>query len=282
MYILNNKNETIQILKKYFQKFNLNELVFYLENINNENIPTFLKKNTIDPDEIELHNLIQEHFMIVFKKIFYLTTSLNLIRNPIKISFVNSSIYCSNLFTIDNTIFINYSFLELVFEKIEYNLYEEVKQVYIENNKIYDIELLKNISTCIYSVLQYLNKDSWYEFIQEKFNCVFVDISEINFIKKYNIFKNPNQNFIWNKIPIYWIPTRNKPIALINSILSSELSFSPYWETILIELDYSNGIYTELNSNISNDLNSNIPNDLNLSSEPFIQKAHQITNCLIY
>ena len=66
MYILNNKNETIQILKKYFQKFNLNELVFYLENINNENIPTFLKKNTIDPDEIELHNLIQEHFMIVF------------------------------------------------------------------------------------------------------------------------------------------------------------------------------------------------------------------------
>ena len=217
MYIFNSKIDTIKILKKYFQKFDPNELIYYLHNYNNDNIPTFLEKNTIDPIEIELNKLMEDHFIIVFKKIFYLTTPLNLIRGPIKLSFIKSSIYCSNLFAIDNTIFINYSFLENIFEKIEFNLYKEVKEVYVENNKIYDIELLKNMSICVYSVLQFLNQDIWYEFIQDKYRCVFVDITEIKFIKQYTIFKNPNQNFIWNKIPIYWIPKLNKSFALINS-----------------------------------------------------------------
>ena len=42
----------------------------------------------------------------------------------------------------------------------------------------------------------------------------------------------------------------------------------------MIELNYSNGIYTELNSDFKY--------EFDLSSEPFIHKAQQITDCIIY
>jgi len=261
MYNFNSKSESIDILTNYFKKFN------------NDNILEFLEKNTIDPEYVEPINLLEEHFAIVRKKIFYLTTQFNLVRGPIKISFVKSSIGCTNMFTIDSNIFINYSFLVSVFEKIEYNLYKEVKNVYIDDDKIYDMELLKSISECMYYVLEYLNFDSWSEFIQDRFNCMFVDISDISFTNNYEIYKNPNMNWLWNKMPIYWKPGSIEPYTVINSICSNP-SYSPYWETILIELKYSNGKYIEINS-------KKCDSKLNLS-EPFVEKANQITNCIIY
>lgn len=274
MYLLNSKEESINSLKSYFKKFNIDELDYYLGDKKEKNLNEFFKKNVYDPDEIEIPNLIEEHFRIVLKKVFYLTTPLNLKRSPIKLSFVSSNIYFTDVFNIDTNIFINYSYLINIFEKIEYNLYNSVSQVYIQDNKIYDMDLLKKISETIYNVLQHLNYDDWVNFISDKYDCILVDLDNVKFNREYKIFKNPNTyGLIGNKIPIYWINRTNKIYGVLNSICSN-LSYSPYYETKLIEFDYVNGTYIQI-SELSE-------NKLNLSPDPYVSKANDITNCIIY
>jgi len=242
MYSLNTKEESIEILKSYFKKFNTDELKYYLDN-KKKNINDFFKSNVYEPEEIEIPNLIDEHFKIVMEKVFYLTTPLNLQRGPIKLSFITSKIYCTDVFNIENNIFINYSYIINIFEKIEFNIYREVSQVYISNNKIYDMGFLKQLSESIYNILQYLNFDDWEDFISKKYNCVYIDLDNIKFKHDYIIFKNPNTFAITgNKIPLYWINRDNKIYGVFNSIFSN-LSFSPYYETKVIELEYFNGFY---------------------------------------
>ncbi len=335
MLYFNSKETSIDILKKYFQKFNLDEIQYYLNikpnakpnaklnikpnikpnirsnirsniepnvrsniepnvrsNIrsNIESIPKFIESNVYDPEDIELKNLLSEHFLIVIEKIFYLTTLSNLVRTPIKISFVTNSIYWTELFVISDTIFIHYDYLIKIFENIEYKQYNSANDVYIKNNKIYDFELLKKISTSVYCILQYLNPDYWHRFVCDKYRCGFINVSEIKFINKfqYKFLHNPNTSFIHGKIPIYYTHS-NKIYGVFDSICS-DLSFGPYWKKNQIELIYKNGFYQEINNKSNEQFNSESDEQFNSESDeqidlepnPFISKANQITNNIIY
>lgn len=285
MFEFNNKKETIKILTEYFKDFDVNELKYYFNNSKNETIPFFLESNIFNPEDIELINLLQEHIKIATSKVFYLTTPLNLSRNPIKLSFITDSIYWEELFVIENTIFISYPYLQRVFEKIEYNEYNSVESIYLGNNKIFDLELLKKIGECLYYVIQFLNFEYWEEFICKKFDCIFEEKSKIKFLNNYSILREPNTSFIKDKITICWLPS-NEIYGIFNLICSPP-SYSPYWETKIIKLKYSNGEYFEINSTDPDSVNDNIfKNKLykqyNLQSNPFAIKAKQITDSIIH
>jgi hypothetical protein len=278
--IFNSKIEGIKILSEYFRKFQIKELKYYIENVD-MSIPNFLQNNVYAPEDIELKNLFIKHFKIVIKKIICKNTELNFIREPIKISFISDLIYWNNLFVIKNNIFVSLQYLIHVFEAIEYNEYKNAEDIYIENNEIYDIKLLKNISKCIYSILQNLNKNKWIKFIITKFNCEIVSLSNIRFINKYNILEEPNVECMYGNIIIYWIDSNNI-YGTFSSICSTDNSFSPYCEQIIIKLSYNknNNIYTEIECiDIDKYEKKNLIKKMILN--PFEYKAIEITNCII-
>ena len=267
MFKFNTKLETFEILKKYFQQLNVQELKYYLNNFTTKPINEFLLANIYDPEDIELKNILLEHLLLVHSEIFDLITPLNKINSHINISFITDLIFWDDVFVIDDTIFINYAYIIRVFELIEYNLYKSADQVYILDNKIYDLELKNKLTISIYNILAFLNYDTWIDIILEKYNCKFITKSDIKFDKKYTIVLNPNTNFIFDKIPIYFI--QEKIYGVFDSIIS-EPSYSPYYDTIIIELEYS-----EINQNFKV-INSSMENKYDLVSNPFIDWSNKI------
>lgn len=116
-------------------------------------------------------------------------------------------------------------------------------------NEIYDIELLKNISKSIYSILQNLNQEAWNEFVIDKFGCSIIPLSNIVFKNKYTLLREPNVEYMHDKIIVYWLDSEHI-YGTFNSICSYDNSFSPYWEQKIICLSYNhkNNIYTEIDS----------------------------------
>ena len=283
MFVMNNKSKSVEILNKYFQKIKISELPYYLNihNISslNQSVPKFIESNVYEPDDLdELISLVVEHLGYVIKKIFNHKNPLNSIDKPIGLSFVSGSIYWYEVFSIENTIFITYSYLIRKFNDLESNSYKSVEQVVIEkdndgNNLIYDAELLKKLSDSIYNVLQYYNKDLWIEFVKKENNCVFVDKNLIEFNSDYKILIEPNTYFIQDLIPIYPIKY-DKYICPINSI-QSNVSFTPYWNTIYILLEYVDGKYIETNY-----LNNHHFNEL-YEPNPFDYITKLITQAII-
>lgn len=281
--LLNTKSESIKILTKYFIKFGAQELKYYLDN-GNLPIPNFFNTNVHEPEDVELKYLFLSHLAIVMKKIFNIRTELNYNGGPIKISFVSNSIHWDDLFVISNNIFVSVQYLIKVFELIEYNEYKNTNDVYIEENKIYDIKLLKNISKSIYSILQNLNQEAWNEFIVDKFGCLIIPLTNIIFKNKYTLLREPNVEYMHDKIIVYWLDSEHI-YGTFNSICSYEDSFSPYWEQKIIHLSYNhkNNTYTEIDSlnverykkKTKSFVNSIIPN-------PFDYKSIQITNSIIH
>lgn len=89
---------------------------------------------------------------------------MNFNSDPIKISLISNFIYWDNLFVIGNYIFVSVQYLTKVFELIEYNNYKNTNYIYIyiyiDENKIYDILLVKKIFKSVYSILQNLNQEA--------------------------------------------------------------------------------------------------------------------------
>ena len=245
--IFNTKSEGVNILEEYFSKFNSNDLGYYLEKPANLLILEFIDLNVFCPEDIELSNLFLNHIKIVMKKIFNLSSELNNNRGPIKISFISNSILWSNLFVIGNTIFVKYPYLIEIFECIEYNEYTTMDNVYIEGEEIFDMCLLKNISYCIYSILQNLNPNAWNEFIFDTYGCLMVPIENIKFKFNYKIIQEPNVNLSQGKVPVYYVNSDNI-YASFNSIYSTtnDNLFSPYWKEQIIKLEYKDGLYIEI------------------------------------
>ena len=279
--IFNTKSESIKILTDYFIKFEVQELKYYLENINNLPVPFFLNKNVYDPRDVELKYLFLSHMAIVVKKIFYIKTELNFNNGPIKISFISNSIHWDNLFVIGNTIFVSVQYLIKIFELIEYNDYKNTNDIYIEENEIYDIKLLKNISKSVYSILQNLNQEAWNELIIDKFGCLIIPISNIVFKNKYNLLRVSNVQYIQDKIIVYWLDSEHI-YGTFNSICSYDNSFSPYWEQKIIHLSYNNqnNTYIEIDS-LDIEKYKTKPFIKNIISNPFDYKSIQITNSII-
>lgn len=280
--LFNTKIEGINILEKYFRKFNSSELGYYLEKSPKMSIPEFFDLNVYSPEDIELTNLFLSHLSIVIKKIFDLSSELNYIRGPIKISFISNSIYWKNLFVISNTIFVKYQYLVSIFDCMEYNEYKSMYDVYIEGEKIFDMGLLKDISYSIYSILQNLNPDAWNEFISNKYGCTMVPIGDIKFKSKCKIIQEPNVDFTQGKVPIYWLGPDNI-YASFNLICSKDNSFSPYWKWQIIKLEYKDGYYIETSQvDISKYKNKTTSFVNNLIPTPFENKSIQITNVIIH
>lgn len=278
--LFNTKNEGINILEEYFRKFNSEELGYYLEKSYKISIPDFLNSNVYSPEDIELTNLFLSHLLIVIKKIFDSSSELNYIRGPIKISFVSNSIHWKNLFVISNNIFVKYQYLVSIFDCIEYNEYKSMDNVYIEEEKIFDMGLLKDISYSVYSILQNLNSDAWNEFISNKYGCNMVPIEDIKFKLNYKIIQEPNVDFVQGKVPIYWSGPDNI-YASFNSICCEDNSFSPYWEWQIIKVEYKDGYYIETDQiDINKYKTKSFIN--NLIPTPFENKSIQITNDMIH
>jgi hypothetical protein len=278
----NTKSEGIDILSYYFIK--IKKLNYYLENNEKISFPVFFQTNVYEPEDIEFKNLFLKHLKLVIEKVFYISSELNFNRESIRISFVSSSIYWDNLFVIKNNIFVSTKFLTNVFELIEYDLYKDVENIYINNNEIYDIELLKSISKCIYYILQNLNQNAWIEFITSKFNCNIVPISNIIFKNNYNILQEPNIECMYDNIIVYWLDSNNI-YGTFNSVYSTDNTFSPYWEQKIIKLDYlsDNNTYKEIEFINVEQYNEKIKNFLtNIITNPFNYKSTQITNSIIY
>lgn len=280
--LFNTKNEGINILKKYFKKFDAQDLGYYLEKSPKMSITEFMNTNVYSPEDIELSNLFLSHLLIVMKKIFNSSSELTYHRGPIKISFVSSSIHWNNLFVIENNIFIKYQYLISIFEHIEYNEYKSMDDVYIEDDKIFDMGLLKNISYSIYSILQNLNPEAWIEYIFDKCGCTMVSIDDIKFKFDYKIIQEPNVDLSQGKIPVYWLGPDNI-YASFNSICSKDNSFCPYWKQQIIKIEYVDGTYVETEqidiSKYKNKTNSFINN---LIPTPFENKSVQLTNTIIH
>lgn len=279
--LLNTKIEGINILKKYFKKFNSCELKYYLKKSPKISMDEFMDINVYNSEDIELSNLFISHMSIVIKKIFNnLTSELNVIQEPIKISFISNSIHWNDLFVINNNIFIKYQYLIRIFECIEYNEYTTVEDILIEENKIYDIGLLKNISYSIYSILQNINPEAWNKYISEKYGCTMVLLDDIKFSSNHKIIQEPNVNLSQGKISVYRLGP-NDIYASFNSICSNDNTFCPYWEKKIIKLKYANGVYFETEQIDITENNSSLFID-KLIPTPFENKSIQLTNAIMY
>lgn len=284
----NTKSESIEILSEYFRKFGVQELKYYLDNVNNLTIPFFFNSNVYEPFDVEVKYLFLSHLKIVLKKIFKTKTEFDSNDKIIKISFVSNSIHWNDLFVISNNIFVSVQYLIKIFELIEYNEYNDTNDVYFDDdsdddydiddvfnmNNIYDIGLLKNISNSIYSILQNSNKAIWNEFIIKKFNCFIIPIENIIFKNKYKFLREPNIDYLQDKIIVYWLDSEHI-YGTFNSICSSDISFSPYWEKKIISLSYNeqNNTYCEIDS-----LDFDI---CNIITNPFEYETNLITNTII-
>jgi hypothetical protein len=272
MYSINDIDKTYDILTNYFNKYEIDELDYYLNKEYTKSIKVFFQENIINDYDEDIINLYNKHFKLVEKKIFYRISPLNLVYKDVSISFITDLIYWMDSFTIKNTIFINYSYLCRVFENIKEKNYRNMDEVYINDGEIFDIQLLKQISYCIYSILQHYNFDSWIEKIIQKYGCSFIHLSNIEFNRKYNIVKNPSNDFLSEYITIYIFD--GKIYGVINEICSAK-SYSPYFEKIYLELEYQyNGKYK-----VINDLGGI---EMNGIAEPFIDKAKIITDTIIH
>jgi len=259
----NKKRKIYIILKKYFKDFTINELRYYLNNYKNETIPDFLINNIYELEDFELNNFVKKYINVIIKKIILFENNKKLFNNiKINISFISDLIYWEDVFSIDNNIFINIFYLNRILKKIKNNEYEEISKIYIIKNNIYDVDLLKNLSKCIYNILN--NNLNYYNY-----KCIFVNISDINFTNKYNINKNPSTKFLDNTITIYKI--NNKIYGIFNNIIS-DVSYAPYFEETVIELSYSNGKFYEIKL-----LTENL---LNLMINPFLSEINEIANKL--
>lgn len=280
--IYNTKQEGINVLSNYFRKINITELNYYLEYSQYQSIPIFFDLNIYEPEDIDLKNLLQTHLEIVLEKILKLRNELNNVMSPIKISFKSDLIYWDNLFVIDNNIFISVEYLKKVFNLIEHNEYQNMSELYMKNNTIYDLELIKNLSNCVYSILSNLNVEDWEEFVMDKYNCSFIPKSNIELKNPYIFLQNPNINYIKDKIPIYYLDSNNIYTSFY-SISSGTNSFSPYWEQKIIKLNYlpEKNIYMEIDSlDISRYKMKQKSFINNLYPNPFNDKIIKLTNVL--
>lgn len=243
-FILNDKNSGVKKLEKYFCKFNIEELDYYIQKNSNQTIPDFFDDNVFEPEEFELTNFLEEHFNVVIEK-FLANLPTELTNIPkIKISFITEYIYWTELFAIENNIFISYPYLIRVFDRLETNSYKNINDVFINKNKIYDMELCKKIAESFFSIIQFYNQDLWIQNTMQLFNCTFIPKYQINFLHDYKILHEPNLSNLDDYITIYSVsPT--EIYCSFNSICSDK-SFCPYWENIVIKLNYEKGVYKEI------------------------------------
>lgn len=262
-YSIITKKESFDILKRYFKKFKTDDLYYYL-NTNDNDISDFLDNNIIEVDVeyLMFGALIYSHLKIVIDKCDY---KLN--NNLIKISFITDLIYWEDIFVIESTIFINYSYIKRIHKNIKNKSYNSVKEIYLDNKNIYDINLLELLNKSLLYIYQFYNLDIIVkEFKQDNF--FLIDKIKIKNISEKEILLNPNISFLHDKVVIYKL--NQKYYCSLNIVISNKKSYSPYYEDKIYELEYKDGYYYLEENSL----------DINLYSEPLINIVNNITNNL--
>ena len=269
IYDIITKEDTFDILTKYFKKFKSDDLNYYLNQYNND-IINFFNDNILDIEYYEIFELLNDHFKIAINKLnLYLKEDI-FKDYKIKISFVTDLIYWKDMFVIEDIIYINYIFIENIFNSINKRSYKSVHDIYMINDKIYDLSLLKLFSTCLIYIYQFNTKNLLFKKVElnNNYNYYFENKYNIKNINNKKILLNPNLSFLDDKIIIYII--NKKLYCCLNIIITSKINYSPYYEETIFELIYKDGNYYLEDNNI----------DIKLYSEPFIDVSNKIINNL--
>lgn len=321
--IYNSDEESVKALEEYFMKLKRTDLVYYLEDFAKHTdmpIKEFFNSN-VQQTDINSRTILLEHYELAYENLISYNKlkkkpihneKLIEIKKHIKISFITNSIYWKNVFVVKSNIFINLSYIDNVKRKISTNNYTRITQIVLSNDKIYDKELLINLTNSLCYIL--LNSDLMMEnwnktFYARKYELI--DMELIKFNQDYKIINIPDTfEFTLNKIVMCknnnltkllcilfkslnyltnvniaeFENSNNKySFGVINSIssISLEPTFSPYWCTIVILFEYIDGFYYELNSFNIDDMNLNLEqsqmNYFNVSN-PFVNQIENFTN----
>ncbi len=235
-YNLTSKLDGIAKLENFYKKINTSELEYYI-NVKPNKISSYINSSIIEPKDVELTRMINSYITICKKKFNLIQNNLLTFPSNICVSFTEKKVYWDNIFTIDNIIFINYDYLKEIFVKTDNSDYKSVSEVYIIDNEVYDLELLKQIFMSIIYISMCNNIDLWLEQIKNNLGIIPIHKNNLN-IKldtRYIIYTNPNTHYLDN----FYFGTmiQNKENILFNLIHKSQCKFNPYIENVRFNLD---------------------------------------------
>ncbi len=249
-YNLASKQTGLSVLKKFYQKINVQDIDYYI-NIKSCKINEYLESSIIESKDVELTNMINSYVNLCKIKFCSIQNNLLVFPHNLNVCFTDDKVYWDNIFTIDNIIYCNYEYIKDIFLKTEYSDYKKVSEVYIKDNQIYDLELIKQLFRSITYISIYNNILPWLNQITNNLGIWFMEKNNLDIKLNPNhiIYLNPNTHYLDN----FYLMTNveNKDNIIFNLIEKSNYKFNPYISSVRFELDD--------NQILSNPKYSNIP-----------------------
>lgn len=226
--MFNTKRKSFYILMNFLTKINQKEWEYYINKYKENSVIDFLINNIVSPKNVKKN--------IIIKYIHQIKKSLN-INFKINISFISENIFWEDIFTIDNTIFINYNYYQRKYDK----LLSQDNHNYIKvNNKFFNKEFMTLLLKSIYYIYNFYNSQTYLNKYIENNNCYFIYKNDLKNLNEISYFNNPNFNFLKDKIPIYYF---NNKTYINLDIFISKPSFSPYYENKFFQIIKNDNLY---------------------------------------
>lgn len=261
------KHEGTKNIKNFYQKMKADNIDYY---INTKSLPIsdYLDISVLEPKDFELKNMLNQYLIICKEKLSGFDNEFVKYPNNISVCITEDKVFWDDIFTLKNIIYINYSkFIEVYFKKeTDYN---SVSEVYITENGIYDMELIKQLFKSILYISMYNNIDSWIKKITLELNCDILYKNNINWASdsQINLFQNPNTDFI-SEFFIITYSNDNKTWVTLDIIEPTLTKYQPYITTILFEIEFKDGKLSLTRTNTPTSFSGN----------PFVDFVEKITN----
>lgn len=251
-YNLASKQTGLSVLKKFYQKINVQDIDYYI-NIKSYKINEYLESSIIESKDVELTNMINSYVNLCKIKFGSIQNNLLVFPPNINVCFTYDKVYWDNIFTIDNIIYCNYEYVKKIFLKTEYSDYKKVSEVYIKDNQIYDLELIKQLFSSIMYISIYNNILPWLNQITNNLGIGFLEKNnfDIKLNPNYTVYSNPNTHYLDNFYLM--VNVENKDNIIFNIIENSKYKYDPYISNIRFELDDSRILLNPKYTNISAD-----------------------------
>lgn len=261
------KQEGIRNIKNFYQKMKTDNIDYYI-NTKSLSIADYLDNTIIEPKDFELKNMLNQYLIMCKEKLSGFDNEFIKYPNNILVCMTKDKVYWDDVFTLKNIIYINYSKLVEIFYKKETD-YNSVSEVYITENGIYDMELVKQLFKSIIYTSMYNNLDTWIKKITLQLNCDILYKNNITWESdsQINLFQNPNTDFI-SEFFIITYSNDNKTLVTLDTIEPTLTKYQPYITSILFEIEFKDGklILTKANAPI------------NFSGNPFVDFVEKIVN----
>ncbi len=261
------KHEGIRNIKNFYQKMKVENTDYY---INTKSLPIsdYLEDSVLEPKDFELKNMLNQYLIICKDKLSGFDNEFIQYPNNILVCITKDKVFWDDIFTLKNIIYINYSKLIEIFYKKETD-YHSVSEVYITDNGIYDMEMIKQLFKSIIYISMYKNLDSWIKKITLELNCDILYKNNINWDSdsQINLFQNPNTDFA-SEFFIITYSHDNKTWVTLDIIEPSLTKYQPYITSALFEIEYKNGKLFLTRTNTPT----------NFSGNPFVDFVEKIVN----